>query len=427
VPFPTALLGHFGAPFRIDSISALRYFRDMEMRNTVNTQHAAEQITQRTADKYWRASLNRDRRADGDFVLAVRSTHIYCRPSCPARRPLRRNVIFFRTREEAEEQGYRPCLRCRPNEVAAASALVARAARYLGESMEENMRLSQIAKELHSNTATLRRAFRQVTGLAPRELAEALRVKRFKSLLRSGRNITDALYETGYGSSSRVYERSNAQLGMTPATYQKGGKGMKLEYTIAKSPVGKVLVAATERGVSAVYLGEAENKLIGELKKEYPRAEISEASGTAQRWVREIVQRIEGRPAQEELPLDLQATAFQRRVWQELQKIPLGATRTYAEVARAMGAPKAVRAVARACATNPVSVVVPCHRVVRADGKLSGYRWGLQRKEQILASERAAGGKLGLIWRSPQIAWVGRRTDGLSAAFRGWRSSANLA
>jgi AraC family transcriptional regulator, regulatory protein of adaptative response / methylated-DNA-[protein]-cysteine methyltransferase len=361
----------------------------MEMTKTTHTQHAA-QISERAADKYWRASLNRDRRADGDFVLAVRSTHIYCRPSCPARRPLRRNVIFFRTREEAEKQGYRPCLRCRPNEVAASSALVARATRYLGESTEENMRLSQIAKELNSNTAMLRRAFRQVTGLTPRELAEALRVKRFKSLLRSGKNITDALYETGYGSSSRVYERSNAQLGMTPATYQKGGKGMKLEYTIAKSPVGKVLVAATARGISAVYLGDAQNKLIGELKKEYPQAEISEAPGSAQRWVQEIVQRIEGRPAQEELPLDLQATAFQRRVWRELQRIPLGATRTYAQVARAMGAPKAVRAVARACATNPVSVVVPCHRVVRADGKRGGYRWGLQRKEQILASERGA-------------------------------------
>jgi AraC family transcriptional regulator, regulatory protein of adaptative response / methylated-DNA-[protein]-cysteine methyltransferase len=368
---------------------ALRYFRGMEMTNTFN-RHGVAHISPRTADKYWRATLERDRRADRDFVLAVRSTHIYCRPSCPARRPLRRNVVFFRTREEAERQGYRPCLRCRPNEVAASSALVARAAQYLGESTEESVRLSQVAAQLNSNTATLRRAFRQVTGLTPRELAEALRVKRFKGLLRAGRNITDALYETGYGSSSRVYERSNAELGMTPATYQKGGKGMKLEYTIAKSPVGTVLVAATERGVSAVYLGDAQNKLVAELKKEYPRAEISEAAGSAQRWVREVVQRIEGQPAQEELPLDLQATAFQRRVWQELQRIPRGATRTYAQVARALGAPKAVRAVARACATNPVSVVVPCHRVVREDGKQSGYRWGLQRKEQLLATERAA-------------------------------------
>ena len=348
------------------------------------------QVSSSKAAQYWRATLARDARADGTFVLAVRSTHIYCRPSCPARRPLRRNVIFFRTREEAEKQGYRPCLRCRPNETAASAALVARAAKYLAESREEGVRLSELARELHSNAGTLRRAFRQVTGLAPRELAEALRVKRFKNLLRAGKNITDALYETGYGSSSRVYERSNAQLGMTPATYRKGGKGMKIEYTIAKSPLGKVLVAATERGVSAVYLGDAQNKLLAELREEYPSAEIAAAAGSVQRWVREIVQRIEGKPAQVELPLDLQATAFQRRVWQELQRIPRGSTRTYSQVARALGRPKAVRAVARACATNPVSVVVPCHRVIRQDGSLAGYRWGLSRKEQLLAIERAS-------------------------------------
>lgn len=360
----------------------------LTMKNS--TKFDAPQIPPRTAERYWRATLDRDRRADGDFVLAVRSTHIYCRPSCPARRPLRRNVTFFRTREEAERQGYRPCLRCRPNEVAAASALVARAAKYLAQSDEESLRLLRVAKELNTTTATLRRAFRQVTGLAPRQLAEALRIKRFKSLLRSGRNITDALYETGYGSSSRVYERSNAQLGMTPATYQKGGKGMKLEYTIAASPVGKVLVAATERGISAVYLGDAQKKLLAELREEYPHAEISPATGSTRSWVREIVQRIEGQPAREELPLDLQATAFQRRVWQELQKIPRGTTKTYSQVARALGRPRAVRAVARACATNPVSVVVPCHRVVRENGSLAGYRWGLSRKEQLLATERAA-------------------------------------
>lgn len=348
------------------------------------------QVPPRLAARFWRATLERDARADGSFVLAVRSTHIYCRPSCPARRPLRRNVIFFRTREEAELHGYRPCLRCRPNETAAAAALVARAAKHFAESSEDGLRVSQVARELHTTSATLRRAARQVTGLAPRELAEALRVKRFKSLLRAGKNITDALYETGYGSSSRVYERSNAQLGMTPATYQKGGKGMKIEYTIAKSPLGKVLVAATERGVSAVYLGDAHNQLVAELREEYPRAEISPAAHNSQRWVREIVQRIEGKPAQEDLPLDLQATAFQRRVWQELQRIPRGSTRTYSQVARALGKPKAVRAVARACATNPVSVVVPCHRVVREDGSLAGYRWGLTRKEQLLATERAA-------------------------------------
>jgi AraC family transcriptional regulator, regulatory protein of adaptative response / methylated-DNA-[protein]-cysteine methyltransferase len=355
-----------------------------------HTQTRTEQgISAHAAARYWEATLARDSRADGTFVLAVRSTHIYCRPSCPARRPLRRNVIFYRTREEAEKQGFRPCLRCRPNEVSGAVVLVQRAVRHLAESPEESVRLAALARMLGTTEATLRRAFLQVTGLAPRELAEALRIKRFKGMLRSGKSITDALYETGYGSSSRVYERSNAQLGMTPATYQKGGKNMKIGYTVAKSPLGKVLVAATERGVSAVYLGDTESKLIAELRQEYPRAEITQASDSFQCWVGEIVQRIEGKQPRMELPLDLQATAFQRRVWQELQRIPRGRTRTYSQVARSLGQPKAVRAVARACATNPVSIVVPCHRVIREDGTLAGYRWGLSRKEQLLAQERA--------------------------------------
>jgi AraC family transcriptional regulator of adaptative response/methylated-DNA-[protein]-cysteine methyltransferase len=350
-----------------------------------------QHISAHAAARYWRATLARDSRADGSFVLAVRSTHIDCRPSCPARRPLRRNVTFFRTQEEAEKQGYRACLRCRPNEIASPVALVQRAADQLAESSEEGVRLGTVAAALGTTQATLRRAFLQVTGLKPRELAEALRIKRFKEMLRAGKSITDALYETGYGSSSRIYERSNAQLGMTPATYRKGGLGMKIGYTIAKSPLGKVLVAATERGVSAVYLGDAENAMIAELREEYPRAEIVPATDSFQRWVREIMQRIEGKRPRLELPLDLQATAFQRRVWQELQRIPRGRTRTYSQVARSLGQPKAVRAVARACATNPVSVVVPCHRVIREDGQLAGYRWGLSRKEQLLEQERAAG------------------------------------
>src|SRR2546425_2652791 len=198
-------------------------------------------ISAHAAARYWQATLARDSRADGSFVLAVRSTHIYCRPSCPARRPLRRNVTFFRTREEAENQGYRPCLRCRPNEIAGPVALVQRAASQLAESSEESVRLGVLARTLGTTQATLRRAFLRVTGLKPRELAEALRIKRFKAMLRAGKSITDALYETGYGSSSRVYERSNAQLGMTPATYQRGGKGMKIAYTITDSTIGRIL------------------------------------------------------------------------------------------------------------------------------------------------------------------------------------------
>lgn len=368
--------------------SCLSYFLRMNM-SRKNTQSESA-ISSHAAARFWRATLSRDARADGTFVLAVRSTHIYCRPSCPARRPLRRNVVFYRTREEAERQGFRPCRRCRPNEVASPVALVARASEYLAQSSEDGVRFSALAAKLGATPATLRRAFLQVTGLRPRELAEALRVARFKKLLRDGKSITDALYETGYGSSSRVYERSNAQLGMTPATYRKGGKGMKIGYTITKSSLGNILVAATERGISAVYLGDVDAKLVAELHEEYPRAEISVAGDSFERWVKEIVQRVEGNPPRIELPLDLQATAFQRRVWQELQRIPRGTTRTYTQVARALGDPKAVRAVARACATNPVSIVVPCHRVIRQDGNLAGYRWGLSRKEQLLRQERLA-------------------------------------
>ncbi len=357
---------------------------------SATTSRIAQSISGSAAAQYWRATLARDRRADGKFVLAVRSTRIYCRPSCPARRPLRRNVIFYRSNAEAEKQGFRPCLRCRPNQIAAALILVKRAVVQLTKATAEGLRLEQLAVNLGTAPATLRRAFLQVTGLAPGDLAEALRMERFKFLLRAGKNITDALYETGYGSPSRVYERSDSHLGMTPAVYRKGGQGMKIEYTIAASPLGKVLVGATERGVSAVYLGDTNSKLVSELREEYPRAQIGAANRSLQRWVREVVSRIEGRQPGMELPLDLQATAFQRRVWQELQKIPLGKTRTYSQVARSLGQPKAVRAVARACARNPVSIIVPCHRVIRGDGSLAGYRWGLSRKEKLLAKERAS-------------------------------------
>src|SRR6267143_4712257 len=258
------------------------------MNSNGKNQQVKTTIPPRAAERYWRATITRDARADGTFVLAVRSTHIYCRPSCPARRPLRRNVVFFHTGAEAEEQGFRPCRRCRPNEVAGPVTLVERASRELASFGEdEGVRFATLAAKLNTTLGTLRRAFLQVTGLRPRDLAAALRLARFKKMLREGRGIAEALYETGYGSTSRVYERSNAQLGMTPATYRKGGKDMKIGYAIAKSSLGKILVGATERGVSAVYFGDAESALIAELREEYPRAEIAPATDSFQRWVRE--------------------------------------------------------------------------------------------------------------------------------------------
>ncbi len=346
----------------------------------------------------WSAVLHRDARRDADFVFAVRSTGIYCRPSCPARRPDRRQVVFFPEPDAAEREGFRPCRRCRPREAAnRLAALVQNAARCIRAHADEPVRLGELAATLGCSPGHLQRTFRRATGISPRQFAEALRLRRFKSGVRSGSSVTHSLYDAGFGSSSRLYEQSNAQLGMTPATYRRGGEGMKIGYTIVRlprfdrgSPLGRLLVAATERGVSAVYLGDADAPLRRELRQEYPRAELYPAGGDFSRWVRALLAHLSGAQSKLDLPLDVRATAFQQRVWRELRRIPYGATRTYSQVARALGNPKATRAVARACATNPVSIVVPCHRVLREDGSLAGYRWGLRRKQALLAHERAA-------------------------------------
>jgi AraC family transcriptional regulator, regulatory protein of adaptative response / methylated-DNA-[protein]-cysteine methyltransferase len=347
-------------------------------------------ITPQAAERFWQATLHRDSRADGSFFFAVRSTHIYCRPSCPARRPLKRNTIFFRTTQDAEQQGFRPCRRCRPKQQDSAIVLVQKATAHLANSQEESLRLGPLASQLDTTPAQLRRAFRRATGLSPKEFAQASRLAKFKKMLREGSGVTEALYACGYGSSSRLYEKANSQLGMTPASYRKGGEGMQIGYTVANTSLGKVLVAATDRGVSAVYLGENEKTLVDELRKEYAKAEIVRQPQGHENWLKEIVRRVEGNAPSLELPLDVQATAFQRRVWQELQRIPRGTTRTYTQVAKSLGKPRSVRAVARACATNPVSIVVPCHRVIRTDGALAGYRWGLSRKEKLLEREAAS-------------------------------------
>ncbi len=359
--------------------------------NTAQLDKHQGSISGQAAARYWQATLQRDARADGAFVFAVRSTHIYCRPSCPARRPLRQNAVFFHTAQEAENQGYRPCRRCRPKERPELSALVAKAAEALGNSEVESVRLDALAAQIGATPAKLRRAFRRMTGLTPKAFAQAARMARFKKMLREGSQISDALYACGYGSPSRVYEKTDTHLGMTPAAYRKGAPGMEIGYTVANSSLGKVLVAATTRGVSAVYLGERPEGLVDALRKEYPRAEIRRTQEANEQWLQEILRRIEGDAPSLDLPLDVHATAFQCRVWQELQKIPRGTTRTYTQVAHALGKPRSVRAVARACATNPVSIVVPCHRVIRTDGTLAGYRWGLDRKKELLSREASHG------------------------------------
>jgi AraC family transcriptional regulator of adaptative response/methylated-DNA-[protein]-cysteine methyltransferase len=344
----------------------------------------------------WRAVLLRDSSRDREFVYAVRSTGIYCRPSCPSRRPRRAQVDFFAMPVAAEHAGFRPCKRCKPEQAASnghdpQTAAVVELCRTIEQDPDRSSKLVALAQRAGTSTHRLHRAFRRVLGITPRQFADALRLRRLKGRLQRGDDVTTALYDAGYGSASRLYERANAQLGMTPATYGKGGKGMDIAYTIEECALGRVLVAATARGVSAVYLGGEEQPLERALKAEYPNAMLRRDANSLGPWVRAIVNHIgRGGERRLELPIDVEATAFQRRVWEELQRIPYGMTRTYTQVARAMGRPTAVRAVARACATNPVSIVVPCHRVIREDGALAGYRWGLERKKALLEHEQGA-------------------------------------
>jgi AraC family transcriptional regulator, regulatory protein of adaptative response / methylated-DNA-[protein]-cysteine methyltransferase len=349
-------------------------------------------------DTMWHSVLERDRSADGAFVYAVRSTGVYCRPSCPSRKPRRSQVSFFALPEAAERNGFRECRRCKPRATRARDpriALVARTcreidARIAGNGAGDDSRVTLTALSAQAGTSRyqLERTFRGVMGITPRQYADERRMRHLKSRLKKGDNVTTALYDAGFGSSSRLYERAPVLLGMTPATYRHGGSGMLVHYTIVDSPLGRLLVGATQKGVSAVYLGESDARLESALKKEYPRATIRRDSAGLGEWVAKILEHLRGREPHLDLPTDLQATAFQRRVWEELRRIPYGTTKTYTEVARAIGHPKAVRAVAHACARNPVSVVVPCHRVVRADGNLAGYRWGIGRKRSLLEHEK---------------------------------------
>ena len=356
---------------------------------------ALRQTRPGTEEAYWRATLARDQAADRIFVYAVRSTGIYCRPSCPSRKPARRHVTFFRTPDAAVRAGFRPCRRCRPQESArpdARVALVTKACALIDAHGEERLSLSAISRQVGLSPHRLRRAFQHVTGITPRVYAEARRLGRFKQRLREGNSVTHALYDAGYGSSSRVYERAQERLGMTPGTYRRGGQGLRIEYATANSPVGRLLVAATPRGVCAVYLGDprSDQALVGALADEYPSAEIRQTNGGVGRWIDVLLQHLDGKQLHVDLPIDVKATAFQHRVWQQLRAIPYGETRSYREIAERLGTPRAARAVGRACATNPVSLIVPCHRAVREDGGLGGYRWGRARKERLLAHERGA-------------------------------------
>jgi AraC family transcriptional regulator of adaptative response/methylated-DNA-[protein]-cysteine methyltransferase len=347
--------------------------------------------TQRDENAWWQAVVRRDVCYDGVFTFGVRSTGIYCRPGCPSRRPRWEQVQFFATTDEAEEAGFRPCKRCRPNQplhVAPQVELALLAAGWLEAHAGQRVTLKALGEAVGSSPYHLQRAFKSVMGVTPRQYAAQIQVQQFKGLLKEGEVVAAASFQAGFGSSSRVYEQGKERLGMTPGTYRRKGQDMQIQYVIVDSPLGRMLVGATHKGICALSFGDQDEALEAFLKAEYPAAVLQTGDEGFQPWVDEILQHLEGVQPNLDLPLDVRATAFQMRVWEALRKIPYGETRTYSEVAVEISRPAAVRAVASACAANPVSVVTPCHRVVRSDGGLGGYRWGLERKQALLEKEK---------------------------------------
>jgi AraC family transcriptional regulator of adaptative response/methylated-DNA-[protein]-cysteine methyltransferase len=341
-------------------------------------------------DSRWKAVITRDGALDGEFVFAVSSTGVYCRPSCPARRPRRENVQFFLRPEQAEQAGYRACLRCRPKSVNGNTDAdgVKAICRFIEQRLDEPLTLDRLGKEFQQSPFHLQRRFKAVLGITPREYADSCRLRMLKRSLQAGDSVTRAMYDAGYGSSSRLYERTASQLGMTPDKYRRGAIAAAIRYTCADSPLGRMLIAATDRGICSIQFARSDGELMEGLKREFPFAARKVDEGGLRSWVSALLKHMQGTDLDSTLPLDIRATAFQRRVWTYLQSIPFGDTRSYSQVARAVGRPTACRAVARACATNPVAVAIPCHRVVREDGSMGGYRWGIERKKALLAMER---------------------------------------
>ncbi len=356
----------------------------------MNTMPAVEQTERLNDIARWRAVLERDRSADGLFVYAVHSTGIYCRPSCPSRRPGRDRVTFFDEPGDARRAGFRACRRCTPDEAVSVDPWidkVRRATVYLSN-VEGHPSLARLAARLGGSPYHLQRNFKRIVGVSPREYADACRLKAVKRGLKTAGDVTGVMLDAGYGSSSRFYERAASKLGMSPTTYRRGGVGASIRFAIVDSPLGRLLVAATDRGVCSVAMGDSDEALERALRREFSAAAIERDAGALSAWTSAIVAHLEGKRPRLELPLDIQATAFQWQVWQALASIPYGETRTYKDVAQAIGKPTSVRAVARACATNPVALAIPCHRVVPSAGGHGGYRWGTARKKRLLEVEQ---------------------------------------
>lgn len=348
-----------------------------------------------TDDDRWAAVMHRDARADGAFYYSVRTTGVYCRPSCASRRARQENVRFHATPAEAEGAGFRPCKRCRPNERPLAeqhAAVVARACRLI-EGNAQIPSLDALAKAANMSRFHFHRVFKAMTGVTPRAYATAHRTRRVRdelSQVSRNRTVTRAIYEAGFNSSGRFYATASEVLGMTPTDFRSGGNGTSVRFAVGACSLGSIVVAATERGVCAIFLGDDPDALVRQLEDRFPKAQLIGGDARFEQLVAKVVGFVEAPALGLDLPLDVRGTAFQQRVWQALREIPVGSTASYTEVAARIGAPKAVRAVAQACASNAIAVAIPCHRVVRSDGALSGYRWGVERKRVLLDREAAS-------------------------------------
>jgi AraC family transcriptional regulator of adaptative response/methylated-DNA-[protein]-cysteine methyltransferase len=340
-------------------------------------------------DPRWSAVVARSAEADGRFYYSVRSTGVYCRPSCSARRPRPENVLFHENREDAERAGFRPCKRCRPDGPALSAELAARVteACRLIERSAAPPRLADLAQGAGLSPFHFHRTFKAVTGLTPRAYAAAHRRTRVGRELARAPSVTRAIYDAGYSSNGRFYGESRRLLGMSPASYRTGGAGAEIRFAVGECFLGSILVARSPVGVCAILLGDDAGALVRELQDRFPRATLIGGDPAFDRLVAQVVGLVEAPGLGADLPLDVRGTAFQQRVWQALREVPPGTTVTYAELARRIGSPRAVRAVAGACAANPLAVAIPCHRVVRTDGGLAGYRWGVERKRELLARE----------------------------------------
>ena len=341
-----------------------------------------------SSNQKWTMVLARDMKADGRFVYAVKSTGIFCRPSCPSRRPRRNQVEFFDSPSDAQRAGYRACRRCTPAERNAQIAKVEAACRYIDENLDNTLRLVEIARHAGMSPFHFQRLFKRILGISPRQYQQSKRSEKFKKALHTQPRITDAIYEAGYSSSSRAYESGTARLGMTPSAFRRKGEGVQIGFTVVDTPLGKLLIAATPRGLCSVRFGGSETGLARELRQEFQAATVRRDDQALQPLAAHVKDLLGKGAGTREVPLDIRGTAFQLMVWNTLRQIPRGETRSYSEIARQIGKPKSVRAVANACGANPVAVVVPCHRVVQKNGSLAGYRWGVERKAALLTSER---------------------------------------